>query len=288
MASLEQALDARSADLVSRLSVADKIAALYGGQWGKYGPGMGGPAFPSVGIAQGYNWWSEAAHGIWFVRWNDQIPYASNAVLPITSSCSFNRSLWSATGNQIGREGRAFTNIQEGDSTFWAPVINIVRDPRWGRNLETAGEDPFLSGDSASLPGIRANETREVALQGAETAVELPEAFRQGNVLVAANSGSTRVLKVLDSKALEIVRQPAERTLQVFDSATRLPLPRSYVKVYTQGRDGEAVFHKDGYTDLRGKFDYLSHTGSTLGEIRRIAVLISHPEKGARIEIFDL
>jgi hypothetical protein len=149
-------------------------------------------------------------------------------------------------------------------------------------------KDPFLSGDSASLPGIRANETREVALQGTETAVELPEAFRQGNVLVAANSGGTRVLKVLDSKALEIVRQPAERTLQVFDSATRLPLPRSYVKVYTQGRDGEAVFHKDGYTDLRGKFDYLSHTGSTLGEIRRIAVLISHPEKGARIEVFDL
>jgi hypothetical protein len=149
-------------------------------------------------------------------------------------------------------------------------------------------KDPFLSGDSASLPGIRANETREVALQGTETAVELPEAFRQGNVLVAANSGGTRVLKVLDSKALEIVRQPAERTLQVFDSATRLPLPRSYVKVYTQGRDGGAVFHKDGYTDLRGKFDYLSHTGSTLGEIRRIAVLISHPEKGARIEVFDL
>lgn len=149
-------------------------------------------------------------------------------------------------------------------------------------------KDPFLSGDSASLPGIRANETREVALQGTETAVELPEAFRQGNVLVAANSGGTCVLKVLDSKALEIVRQPAERTLQVFDTATRLPLPRSYVKVYTQGRDGEAVFHKDGYTDLRGKFDYLSHTGSTLGEIRRIAVLISHPEKGARIEVFDL
>jgi hypothetical protein len=149
-------------------------------------------------------------------------------------------------------------------------------------------KDPFLSGDSASLPGIRANETREVALQGIETAVELPEAFRQGNVLVAANSGGTRVLKVLDSKALEIVRQPAERTLQVFDSTTRLPLPRSYVKVYTQGRDGTAVFHKDGYTDLRGKFDYLSHTGSTLGEIRRIAVLISHPEKGARIEVFDL
>jgi hypothetical protein len=148
-------------------------------------------------------------------------------------------------------------------------------------------KDPFLSGDSASLPGIRANETREVVLQGTETAVELPETFRQGNVLVAANSGGTRVLKVLDSKALEIVRQPAERTLQVFDTATRLPLPRTYVKVYVQARNGEAVFHKDGYTDLRGKFDYLSHTGSELGEIRKIAVLIGHPEKGMRIEVFD-
>ena len=86
----------------------------------------------------------------------------------------------------------------------------------------------------------------------------------------------------------EIVRQPAERTIQVFDTASRLPLPQCYVKVYTQGADGEAVFHKDGYTDLRGKFDYLSHTGASLGEIRRVAVLISHPEKGARIEIFDL
>jgi hypothetical protein len=47
-------IDDRSADLVSRLSVEDRINALYGGQWGKYSPGMGGPAFPSVGIAQGY------------------------------------------------------------------------------------------------------------------------------------------------------------------------------------------------------------------------------------------
>ena len=138
------------------------------------------------------------------------------------------------------------------------------------------------------MPGIPANETREVALQAAETSVDLPENFRHGNVLVAAKSGTTRVLRVLDSRALEITRQPEARTLQVFDSGSHLPVPQSYVKVYVETGDGEAVFHKDGYTDLRGKFDYLSHTGSDLGEIRRIAVLISHPEKGARVEVFDL
>ena len=31
-------------------------------------------------------------------------------------------------------------------STFWAPVVNLASEPRWGRNLETAGEDPYLSG----------------------------------------------------------------------------------------------------------------------------------------------
>ncbi|MCW1887669.1 hypothetical protein OKA04_23225 [Luteolibacter flavescens] len=149
-------------------------------------------------------------------------------------------------------------------------------------------KDPFLSGDETSLPGIRANDAREVALQGGQTDVELPEAFRRGNVLVAAQSGTTKVLRVLDSRALETVRQPLDRTIQIFDSATRLPLPQTYVKVYVQGANGQAIFHKDGYTDLRGKFDYLSHTGSNLGEIRKIAVLVSHPEKGARIESFDL
>jgi hypothetical protein len=49
-----RAIDERSADLVSRISVADKVQALAGGQWGQYSPGMGGPSFPSVGISQGY------------------------------------------------------------------------------------------------------------------------------------------------------------------------------------------------------------------------------------------
>ena len=35
-------------------------------------------------------------------------------------------------------------------STYWAPVINLVRDPRWGRNIETPGEDPYLTGQYAA------------------------------------------------------------------------------------------------------------------------------------------
>jgi hypothetical protein len=121
-------LDARAADIVSRLSLADKIQAL----------GTGTPRLPSISLP-GYQWWSEATHGCvcapalfgqhggWGGRgartrshaptlntpppfslahsisgpgvgYNEQFPAGSNTALPITTSCSFNRSLWHATG----------------------------------------------------------------------------------------------------------------------------------------------------------------------------------------------
>ena len=93
----------------------------------------------------------EATHGVDGVTgFGDKYFYpATNFPLPISTSCSFNKSLWGAVGNQIGREARAEQNNGRGGNSFWAPVINIVRDPRWGRNLECAGEDPFASGEYA-------------------------------------------------------------------------------------------------------------------------------------------
>lgn len=46
----------------------------------------------------------------------------------------------------IGTEARAVYNAgQARGMTFWAPNINIFRDPRWGRGQETPGEDPFTA-----------------------------------------------------------------------------------------------------------------------------------------------
>ncbi|MEI7911038.1 MAG: hypothetical protein WCK77_15490 [Verrucomicrobiota bacterium] len=152
-------------------------------------------------------------------------------------------------------------------------------------------KDPFLKGDanSHSQPSILPNEQREIALakDQTETSIELPPAFRKGNVLIAAQSGNTKLLKVLDSKDLELRQDPVERTVQVLDAASFKPLPKTYVKVYAETRDGRIAFHKDGYTDLRGKFDYLSHTGVDPATIKRVALLVAHPEKGSRTVIFE-
>ncbi len=77
-------------------------------------------------------------------------------------------------------------------------------------------------------------------------------------MLVSADTGSRKLLKVLDSKALEIRLTPESRTLQALDAAGLKPLPKTYVKVYAELDSGEKVFHKDGYAVLRGKFDCLT------------------------------
>ena len=131
-------IDARVADMVSRMTIAEKIDSL----------DTTAKAIPSLGL-NAYNWWSEATHGISHVANDADTPYESNFAFPITTAMAFNRSLWRATGAQIGREARAFMNAGNAWSTYWAPVINLAREPRWGRNIETPGEDPYLSGEYA-------------------------------------------------------------------------------------------------------------------------------------------
>eukprot|EP00054_Salpingoeca_dolichothecata_P027194 m.198250 g.198250 ORF g.198250 m.198250 type:complete len:840 (-) comp25890_c1_seq10:30-2549(-) len=72
-------------------------------------------------------------------------------------AASFNRSLWDAVGTAISTEARAFFNLYWTAGTrtgwhalsFWAPDINLCRDPRWGRCVEVPGEDPILTGEYA-------------------------------------------------------------------------------------------------------------------------------------------
>jgi len=130
-----------------------------------------GPVNVSLPGLEAFTWWSEATHGVnnaWGTHSN--IP-ATNFPLPISTSCSFNRSLWEATGNQIGREARAQQNNGRNGNTFWAPVVNLLRDPRWGRNLECAGEDPFASGAYARafVTGFQTAKEAPYPLQAAAT-----------------------------------------------------------------------------------------------------------------------
>ncbi len=144
--------------------------------------------------------------------------------------------------------------------------------------------NPFLQ-DAGELPGTRPNFVQKLDLTGDTTRVELPEEFRRGNVLVSADASGTKALRILDSRALQIACRPVDPVLRVRTS-TGAPVSAAYVKVYCE-RDGEPEFLKDGYTDLRGKFDYRTLTDDTPPATGRLAILITHPNHGSRTLILE-
>jgi beta-glucosidase-like glycosyl hydrolase len=124
----------RAADLVSRFTLEEKQSLL----------GNNMAAVPRLGIKR-YNVWSEALHGI--LAWG-------NPNVGLSAPTSFSNSValgssWDAdlvqrTASAIADEARAFYATGTKGLTYWSPVVEPIRDPRWGRTGETYGEDPFL------------------------------------------------------------------------------------------------------------------------------------------------
>lgn len=104
------------------------------------------PAINRLGIPA-YNWWNESLHGVARAGVATVFPQA------IGLAAMFDEAVLGEIGEIIAEEGRAKYNefSKKGDRdiykgmTFWAPNINIFRDPRWGRGHETYGEDPYLT-----------------------------------------------------------------------------------------------------------------------------------------------
>ena len=126
-------------------------------------------AIPKLGIPS-YNWWSEALHGA---------VGSPVTVYPqvIGLSATFDRDLIGDIATAISDEGRA--RYAEASShgrhgmheglTFWAPNINIFRDPRWGRGQETYGEDPFLTARLSTEYVRRLQDERNGKLKAVST-----------------------------------------------------------------------------------------------------------------------
>ena len=69
--------------------------------------------------------------------------------------------------------------------------------------------------------------------------------------------------------------------IKVTHQTTGKPVTKSYVKVYAQMSDGQVKFYKDGYTDLRGRFDYASLSTNNLDQAHKFSILILSESNGA-------
>lgn len=119
------------------------------------------PAIERLNIPA-YNWWNEALHGV------ARSGRATVFPEPIALAASFDTAMIYKVATAIGDEGRAKYNIaqkmgnlgQYAGLTYWSPNVNIFRDPRWGRGMETYGEDPYLTSriGVAFVKGLQGND----------------------------------------------------------------------------------------------------------------------------------
>lgn len=61
-------------------------------------------------------------------------------------------------------------------------------------------------------------------------------------------------------------------------------LAQVYVKVFSKNKSGKETFFRDGYTDIRGKFEYANTSGDKLKDVSMFAILVHCNKKGSQIK----
>jgi len=156
----------RAADLVSRMTLSEEVLQLHTNF---------APAISRLGVSQ-YYYWSEGQHGInamfgsinigdakkeegyWSphatsfpvnfataMSWDPKLIYKETEAISDEARGFIDKSLFNAGQNNLGDSARNYGNL-----VYWAPTINMDRDPRWGRTDEAFGEDTYLAAHMAA------------------------------------------------------------------------------------------------------------------------------------------
>lgn len=142
-AAMTSTAPATAAHLLAQLNAAEKLAMLH-----QHSPGV-----ERLGIAP-FHTGTEGAHGVAWLGKATVFPQ------PVGLAATWDEDLLQRVGDAVGREVRI--KRQEDPSVslnVWAPVVNPLRHPLWGRNEEGFSEDPVLTGRLAGAfcRGLRGN-----------------------------------------------------------------------------------------------------------------------------------
>ena len=202
----------RAKDILSYLSIEEKIAQLE----------SSAPSIPKLGITK-YNWMNEALHGIR----GDHGEVTTVFPQAIGLAATWNTNLARQQGEAISDEARALANDRGNDRylDFWSPVINIGRDPRWGRTQEGYGEDPVLVSQISKsfIQGLQGNHPKYFKVLSA------PKHFVANNEEYRRHSGSSEVpMEVLRDYYLpafksSIVNAGAQSIMTAYNALNGIP-----------------------------------------------------------------
>ncbi|WP_410565246.1 glycoside hydrolase family 3 C-terminal domain-containing protein [Amycolatopsis sp. cmx-4-61] len=196
-------LATRIDDLLSRLTADEKISLLHQYE----------PAIPRLGIGV-FKTGTEALHGVaWSTDYDDKgaVVKADGTVFPqaIGLASTWNPALVKQVGAAVGQEARGFNarNPTLWGLNLWAPVVNLLRDPRWGRNEEGYSEDPYLTGEFAKAYGHGMQGDDPRYLQAAPTLKHFLAYNNEVNRDTSNSSVPPKILHDYDQQAFKIPLQ---------------------------------------------------------------------------------
>ena len=142
---------------------------------------------------------------------------------------------------------------------------------------------PFVQSDVSRFSFIEPGHREQLANLPPEHRVAWPQALRGKNVVVEAVGAGMRKAKVHYANDLAINLAHQYGQLRIQRASDQAAIPSTYVKIYARKRGGAVTFYKDGYTDLRGWFDYASLSTTELDDVERFAILVCSDHAGAAI-----
>ncbi|HZY77793.1 MAG TPA: glycoside hydrolase family 3 C-terminal domain-containing protein [Jatrophihabitantaceae bacterium] len=181
----------RATDLVSRMTLAEKAAEMDSSR---------PPAIPRLGVAA-WGWWNESNHGV-----NALTLTPSGNATTLTNTTSYpsdlsmgstwNPDLVYKEAGLIGDEARDVAPFNTENLDFYAPTVNLSRDPRWGRNDESWSEDPTLTADLAAqyvdgLQGQTQNGVLPASANGYYKAIATLKHYAANNSEVNRRTGTS-------------------------------------------------------------------------------------------------
>ncbi len=240
----------RAADLVHRMTLQEKASQMVNQA----------RAIPRLGVPA-YDWWSEALHGV-AVNGTTEFPE------PIGLAATFDAPAIHKMAVDIGIEARVVheqaLKANDGASPifhgldFWAPNLNIFRDPRWGRGQETYGEDPFLTAHMGmafvtGMQGDNPHYYRVIATPKHFDVHSGPEPTRhKADVMVSKHDEMDTYLPAFQAA---ITQGKADSTMCAYNSINGQPACANQFLLDDQ---------------LRGKWDFQGYVVSDCGAVRDI------------------
>jgi beta-glucosidase len=260
-------IDVRVDDLVGRMSLEEKISQTLNNA----------PAIDRLGIPA-YEWWNEALHGVARAGVATVFPQAiglaamwdESQMLQVASAISDEARAKHHEFVRHGRRGR-YQGL-----TFWSPNINIFRDPRWGRGMETYGEDPYLTGrlGIAFIKGLQGDDPKYLKV------VATSKHF-------AVHSGPEPKRHVFDAQASAY--DLYETYLPHFRATVKEGNVYSFMGAYNRFQGESASAHKFLLQDLlRNRWGFKGYIVSDCGAIRDIYAnhkIVATAEEAASLAI---